>query len=99
MPRGIELTLVEQREIIAFNEERLIPTEIARRLNPSGKVVADFLRGPASYGTKKSPRRPSNISPREKRGRKWRFLKNLISVPQLKILHVQVTRQTVWGEC
>lgn len=83
-PRGTKLTLVEQGKILAFKEEGLISTEIARRLNRSGKFMANVLRDPASYGTNKSPWMPSKLSPREKREIKWRFLKNLRAAPQLK---------------
>ena len=69
MPRGTKLTLVEQGNFLAFRKEGLIPAKIVRHLNRSGNVVADVLRNISSYGTKKSPRRSSQLSPRDKSGK------------------------------
>lgn len=99
MPRGTRLSLVERGKILSFKEEGVIPAEIARRLNRPDKVVANFLRDPATYETKKSSVRPSKVSPRDKRGIKMENCKKPQSCPSVKRnLDLQDFRQPIWRE-
>ena len=58
----------EERGLIrAFWECGKNQKEIAKRLRRSRCVIQNYLRDPDNYGTRKSPGRPSKITPAQKR--------------------------------
>jgi transposase len=67
MPRGSYLSELEKGNILAFQNEGLSLRETARRINRSHKVVSNYLRNPAQYGTNKKGGPKKKVSPRTAR--------------------------------
>ena len=67
MPRWVKLTEKEIGQIMAYNDLKVSHREIARRIKRSQTFMRTILADPENYGIKKSPRRRSEISNREKR--------------------------------
>lgn len=67
MGKGPPLTDIEKGQILAFDESNMSHREIARRVNRSAKVVSNFLRDPAAYGTKYKPGRARALDDRGRR--------------------------------
>lgn len=67
MPKNKRLTEFERGQVTALREQGLTLREIGRRIGRSKDVVHNYLRLGKKYATKKSPGRPSILTPRMKR--------------------------------
>lgn len=68
MARGKSLTGFEKGQVLAYHRNDWPVSKISRILKRSDKVIANFLKCPEKYGTKKSPGRPRKLTKREERG-------------------------------
>ena len=67
MGRKSVLNELEKGKIVDFKDQGLSSRAIAKQLKRSPGVILNFLRLQEDYGAKKSPRRLSKLSKREKR--------------------------------
>ncbi|RHY66006.1 hypothetical protein DYB30_010924 [Aphanomyces astaci] len=63
MPRGDLLSDDEKLEILVLQREGHKARYIANELGRSRGCIQGFLRNPSTYGTARSPGRPSTVSP------------------------------------
>ncbi|CAN8071652.1 unnamed protein product [Agarophyton chilense] len=99
MARGAPLTRSEQLEIMELVGQGMIPADIAQKLKRSPKTISNFIKNPATYGTKRSTGRPTALSPADKRGIKRELCRNTSSCGKIvKNLNLPLSRSTIWRE-
>jgi transposase len=65
--RNRGLSQLEERQIIAYKNCGKSGREIGKLIKRSCNVVNNFLRLGSAYGEKKSPGRPSKVTPRQRK--------------------------------
>lgn len=96
MPRGSYLTDVEKGKILAWKQDNLSNREIARKIDRTHVVVANFLKNPDEYGSRKTG------GPKKKlKSRQIRAIVNLGSNASIDLatikekLHLDVSKSTI----
>lgn len=64
MPRGTVLTDLEKSQIMAYKDANTSVRQIADATNRPKTVVANFLKNPEAYNSKKKGARPRKLSKR-----------------------------------
>ena len=67
MPRGPHLTDFERGQILAYRDQNLNHSDIARKIDRDRSVVSMFLRDHENYGKKRSPGRKPKVTKRDVR--------------------------------
>ena len=84
MPRAPTLSGFEKGQIMTLHQEGLSIRAIAERLKRGKNVIHKYLSSPDTYGTKKSPGRPSKLTKRDKRRLILAASKGDLSAKQIK---------------
>ena len=97
MPRGPQLSEVEQAQIQALHTAGVSNREIAKQLRRCPKTIYNFLRDPGSYAQKKRSGRPKKLSAQEERLIGRLVSNSSISTNEVRAsLSTPVSKMTVW---
>jgi transposase len=67
MPRGHQLSAFERGQILAYRDQGMNATEIAKRVGRHRSTISRFVENPVQYGMKKRPGRPPRLNDRSVR--------------------------------
>lgn len=97
MSRGSRLSAEEQAQIRALHQTGKSIRQIAAYLRRSKCAVINYLKGPANYGTRASPGRPTVLSSQDVRHIQRLLSNSTTSISQVKAdLSLNVSRMTIW---